>query len=179
MSVTYKKKAFTLFELMIVIVIIGVVYALLIQNININSSKGASLGLDNIPSYMRKTFAKTKEKVELLCINNCSTCKFKIGKSDTNSSVELFEPYSEPEAYALINDSLQQIDFGEIHEGYKSIKVCFRYTLYPNKSSDKMVLNYKDKVYMYNNFLKKTIIYDSLADAQVAWVSARDEAKED
>ncbi len=179
MSIVFKKKAFTLFELMIVIVIIGAVYALLIQNINLNPNNQMSLSLENLPSYMRKTFSKSKEKVEFICVNNCSTCKFKIGQSDSNSSVELFEPYSAPEAYTLVNDSLQLIEFDEIYEDGKVKKVCFKYTLYPNKSSDKMVLSYKDKVYLYNNLYKKTKVFQRMSDAQEDWINVRDEAKED
>lgn len=179
MSRLDKKKGFTLFELMIVIVIIGVVYGLLVRNFTFASTSEEALSLKNLPTFMRKKFAKTKEKVEFLCTDECSICKFKVGSSDANESIELFEEYTSPEAYVLINESLERLEFGEIFKDYKSEKVCFKYVLYPNKSSDKMVLAYKDKVYMYDNFFEKTKEFPTLVDAQEYWNEWREKAKED
>lgn len=173
------KKGFTLFELMIVIVIIGVVYTLLVQNFTLKTSHEEGLSLKNLPSFMRKNFAKTKEKVEFLCLDDCSSCKFLQGGKDINASVEIFAPYTSPEVYTLIDEGLQKIDFGEIVKDYKTEKVCFKYTLYPNKSTQRVVLKYKDKVFMYDNFFEKTKEFQSLSDAEDFWNEWRDKAKED
>lgn len=173
------KRGFTLFELMIVIVIIGVVYGLLVRNFTINQPDKEVLTLKNLPAFMREKFKNEDKKVELLCMDDCSICKFIVDSSESNQSVELFEQYSSPEVYTLVNENLKKIEFGDIFEDYKTQKVCFKYTLYPNKSSDRFVLVYKDNIFMYDNFYEKTKEFQTLIDAQGFWNDLRNEAKED
>lgn len=179
MSIDFKmRKGFTFFELMLVIVIIGIVYALLIQNFAFGKIENETLELSNIPSYLRKHFVKEKDLVTLKCMDNCSTCKVFINGEENNETKNLFEKYTSPKAYVFQNGYFEDVEFLDVFDEYKSISVCFEYNIYPNGSSDKLVLEYKDKVYMYDNFLEKTKLFSSIDDAQEYLEKQKDEAKE-
>jgi len=60
------KKAFTLIELMIVIVIMGVVYTLVIGNFKKVGDKGENFSLNNRKEYLR--FVAHKESVKLVIL---------------------------------------------------------------------------------------------------------------
>ncbi len=173
------KKAFTLFELMLVVVIIGVVYALMIQNFNFGQLKEEGVGLGNLPAFLRSKFDNTKEKVTFRCMDDCSICKIFIGQKETNELDSFFEKYSNPNIYKLIGDNLEKVEFLDYVKNDKKMNVCFEYNLYPNKSTDKMILQYKDDIYMYDNFFGKTQGFKYLEDARDFWVKSREKAKRD
>ncbi len=179
MSRIEPKKAFTLFELMIVVVIIGVVYALMIQNFNFGQMKKENISLSNLPKYLRDNFSKSKEKVTFRCMDECSVCKIFMGGKSMQEMESFFEKYSSPEVYKLINGDLERIEFFDYVENQKRINVCFEYNLYPNKSTDKMVLGYDDKFYMYDNFFTPTKEFKQLGDAKDFWKESIENAKRD
>ncbi len=160
------KKAFSFFELMIVIIIIGVVYAILIQNFTFPDLKEKKVSLENLPTFLRQNFAKNKSLVTLKCFDDCSKCKVYENREEKQEIIGLFEKYSDPKSYHIINERYQNIKFANIYKNYKIIPVCFEYNLYPNGSSDEMVLEYEDKFYVYDNFSQPTKITNSLSDIQ-------------
>ncbi len=173
------KKGFTLFELMLVIVIVGVVYSLMIQNFAFSKEESEGISLENLPEYLRKNFSSSKEKITFRCMDECSICSVFVGSQETNQTEGFFEKYTDPSVYTLIDDTLKRVEFADYVKDYKHIRVCFEYHLYANGSSDKLVVKYKDSVYMYDNFFEKTKKFRSLLDAQDFWVSQLDEAKGD
>lgn len=173
------RRGFTFFELMIVVVIIGIVYALLIQNFVFTKTENSSISLSNIPTYLRKNYAKDKDLVTLRCMDSCSVCKVYIDGKESNETGNLFDKYTDPNIYEYINGNLERKEFLDFYIDYKSVSVCFEYNIYPNKSSDKLVLEYKNKVYMYDNFSEKTKLFDSINDANDYIEVQKDRAKED
>ncbi len=172
------KKAFTLFELLIVILIIGLVYALMIQNFSFSSKSKDGLSLANLPEKMKKDFAKTSQKVTLRCFDECSKCKFYLGKK-TKETKALFEKHSSLDLYTLVDESLKRLELGEFYENEQFKELCFEYSLYPNKSSDKLVLEYKDKFYLYDNLFEKTMVFSSLSEAREAWLEQKRKARDE
>jgi len=67
-----QKRAFSLIELLIVIVIIGVVYTLAITNMNKLSDPKEKLTLLTLKEYLL-SFSDAK-RVKLLCLDDCSNC---------------------------------------------------------------------------------------------------------
>ena len=67
-----KRKGFTLIELMIVIVIIGVVYVLAITSLRNISDKSKNLTLQNLPQFMESIHSH--DELLLTCIDSCRAC---------------------------------------------------------------------------------------------------------
>ena len=67
-----QKKAFTLIELLLVVVIIGVVYGLVINSMKRINNKEENLNFETLPSYLESMFQQNH--VALVCIDNCHKC---------------------------------------------------------------------------------------------------------
>lgn len=173
------KKGFTLFELILVMSIIGVIYTIMIQNFTLNDTSNKSVTLATIPEFLRENFAKNRTLVKFRCIDECLVCKvFEDGK-ETNTSVELFERRADINAYTLVYDEPEKIEFGEyMVDEYESKEICFEYTLYPNGSTDKMIVEYKDKVYLLDNYKQKTKLFERVDDASDFWNEQKEVVKE-
>lgn len=173
------KKAFTLFELILVMSIIGVMYAILIQNFTLNNETDEKITIETIPNFLRKNFGENKSHVKFRCLDECFTCKVFENEKETSVGVELFEKRADLAAYTLRGDELEKIEFGEYFiDEYESEEICFEYSLYPNGSTDKMVLEYKDKFYLFDNFKEKTKVFERLDEAGDFWIQEKEIVKE-
>ena len=66
------KKAFSLIELMIVIVIMGVIYTLSVTSFNQKSEELSKVTLLNLKEFMQNQ--KYEKNVKLLCLDDCKSC---------------------------------------------------------------------------------------------------------
>jgi hypothetical protein len=70
-------------------------------------------------------------------------------------------------AYYYDGKRLEKKTFDDYHANeYKSEKVCFRMDVYPNGSSDELVLEYKRKAYLFENYIDEGKVFDTIAGAQ-------------
>ncbi|MDQ7066932.1 MAG: prepilin-type N-terminal cleavage/methylation domain-containing protein [Sulfurimonas sp.] len=90
------KKAFSLIELMIVIVIIGVVYTLVISKLQNYKQESVTPSFERLKEYLM-SYMQNAQSVTLLCLDDCSECsiyqdkkRVKEIKSFFNSSVETY-----------------------------------------------------------------------------------------
>lgn len=175
------RKGFTLFELLIVVTIMGVIYAIVLQNFSFNQAdeKIEELKLENIPAFLKGAFAGSKDKVTFTCYDSCSKCGFFVNNEELNSTENLFEKHSSPLVYTLEDERLEEVEFEDIFVNEVSKTVCFKYSLYPNQSTDRMVLEYKDKVYFYDNLQDEVKEFDSKEDAEEYWTDQREKVLED
>lgn len=143
------RRGFTLIELMIVIVIMAAVYALMLQNFSLPKDKNSQMSIENLPAYLRKIYPNEEKKVTYRCVNKCQKCSFLVGRKEVKAKELLFE--KPPKVYGFVRGRLEKKEFQK--------GVCFEYLLYPNGSSDKVVLEYENRVYLYANIDKKTAIF--------------------
>ena len=76
-----KKHAFTLIELLIVIIIMGVIYTLAINNFSALSDKSAKLTMKNLKEYLLSS--QYDKSARLLCLDNCQECALYIDGNKT------------------------------------------------------------------------------------------------
>lgn len=153
-------KGFTFFELLLVLVLIGLFYALLVANFNINSNKSVSIGLHNLKEYLHDLKEDEGVDVKLVCLDKCEECVVFIDNSLQKIKLNIFK--KEPKVYQIINDELEEIIFPEyINKKQVSKKVCFSYNAYANNSFDEMIVNYDESSYLFGSFLEKTQIFDN------------------
>lgn len=165
-----ERRGFTLIELIIVMSIIGVIYTILIQNFTFNNEDKESVSIATLPNFLRKHYGQEKSLVQLRCFDECGECYiFEDGKMQEDT-FKLFESQKKVKTYTLGRYMLKQMEFGEYYvDEYESKDVCFEYNLYPNGSSDKIVVEYNDKAYLLGNYKQKTKVFDSVQDAEDFW----------
>ncbi len=167
---TYKidrdHKAFSLVELLIVILIVSLVYFLGFSNIEKSSSKPKALTPLNLKSTIVKSDIFQGEG-SLVCIDKCRSCYI---RKDVNSP---FEPYENKidlkniEAYTLdARDTLQEIEYGR----YKDEKICLVLHFYRNGSSTQIILKQDDSIYFLPAFFDDAQKVGSLEEAKELWL---------
>jgi len=138
MQIAKFKGGFTLFELMIVIIIIGIVYALVAVKFTQNRDK--KVKLSDLPEILRNY--DFKQSAEIICIKEkCRQCNVYLDETPLKKPVQLFK--SEPVTYRLLPDeTLQEIEFEPIiDEEQRSIPVCFRDKVTKNGAGDEVVID--------------------------------------
>lgn len=171
------KKAFTLFELLIVVLIISVLYGLFLQNLDFRKDQ-ESYGFKNLKEFLENFWEKgaLRERLELICYDDCSVCNvFQNGEMIE----EGFETQGAIRAYEFTeNDILEDVMYENIEIGRDSFDVCFRYSLYPNGSGDQIVAEYQEQVYLFQPYFESTTMYETLFEAKDALSDQRRKLKE-
>ena len=169
------KKAFSLIELLIVIVIIGVVYTLAVTKLQTVQEGEMTPSLSNLKEYL-VSFLKEGEEAQILCFDDCSECsiyvdtqKIKDIESFIDSSVERYR-YD-----ALFGPVAIKSDIFFNNEGRQE-DVCFSLSVDRHLVADQVMVVYKEKVYDYTPYFEKPFEYDYIEEAVEAKEKLREEA---
>lgn len=156
-----KRSAFSLIELLIVVLIVGVVYTLAISNfdnVKENKIKPTLLTLKSSLTELEK-----RHKAELLCLDECESCSVYVdGEVDENLS-EVYEDFLDEEPKMYRYDQ----NFGLIRLKNRVIfnkegvdeEVCFSLSVDRNGVSDQMIVEYKDRFYDFTPYFENTQVY--------------------
>lgn len=157
------KKSFTLFELLIVVSIIGLVYSLFTQKLNV-SKKAKSATLKTIvPWVMKQTFSK---QASIVCLvdEKDDGCRFYLDSEiQKDTRFRFFKKFDEVRVYKLNNNNFSQVEFFPILEGEIRMDVFFRFDISSNGGFATNVLNKNDTYFLYNSH-NETKLFNSLAD---------------
>ena len=161
---TVSKSSFTLFELLIVILIISIIYAIFVQRLSSKEQLLKSKGIEAIGELLeRYDFNKS---VSLRCTDKCKKCYIFV---DGNKTKEIDSPFtSEPKVYDFdIHGILSQLKFTPIFdENNNPQEVCFAYFRYPNKSASSYIVEYQDEFYIFYPLLHPPLKVTTIQEAQ-------------
>jgi len=164
---TADRKAFSLIELLIVILIISIVYFLGFSSFEKQTEKVQVLTPLNLKSTLIKSELFQKEST-LICINDCKNCYL---RAEINSPFQAYDQKIDlkgTEAYTLdANNALQKMEYGR----YKDKKICLKLDFYNNGSSTQIILKQKGKVYFLPAFFGEAKEVDSIDEAKDLWLS--------
>ena len=157
------KSSFTLFELLIVILIISLIYGLFIEKIGSKEHQVRQKGLEALPQLLQDL--DFNESAKIVCIDGCKKCfVYKDGKRISELE-ELFT--SEPKVYDFdIHGILSQVRFLPLFEDQRPQDVCFEYTLYPNGSHSSYIVEYGKKFYIFDAYMGPIQVAKSITQAQ-------------
>ncbi len=160
------QKAFTLIELLIVILIVSMVYILGFSGVELGKSKPKAL----TPLNLKETITHANwfnGQISLVCLNHCKKCMLRqdIGSAYTpySGGVDL----SHIKAYTIdASDTLQRIDYGR----YNDKKICLKMDFYPNGSSTQIILENDKGAYFLPAYFEDAKRFDSVEDAKEYWL---------
>jgi hypothetical protein len=158
------KSSFTLFELLIVILIISIIYAIFVQKLSDKKSVLKSKGIESIKEILQSYDFNKSAKI--VCIKKCKEC---IVYVDGKKIEEIDSPFtSKPKVYDYdIYGLLSEIEFVPIFDkNGNPQEVCFEYKLYANKSNSSYIVQYKDAYYLFFAYLNPVKKVDSIEEAQ-------------
>lgn len=162
MPTASSSKAFTLFELLLVVVLIAVLYGVFVHKLSTpKTAQDANLNLKTLKPFLQTI--PFEHKVELLCFEPDCSCHLYIdGKPVEQEAIKLFK--TSPKTY-------RKNSFGQyqLHE-YLAVKdekgrfktVCFGYNLYPNGSGSSYIVEADERFYYFPPHLGDVIEAESL-----------------
>jgi prepilin-type N-terminal cleavage/methylation domain-containing protein len=155
------KFAFTLVELLIVIVIMGVVYSLVAPNLNIKSYVEQDvLNFKNIHNFLTKY--SYESKITLKCTNEDGCFIVSDGSIVEQIENKLFK--GEPVVYHY-HKNLDVKEFSRLElENLESYDVVFEYEINKDGISKDMIVEVDEKVYIFNSFKNQVIDMNYTSD---------------
>jgi len=157
------KKGFTLLELMIVVVLMGMVYGLVISVFDRYKEKAVDVTLSSLEGYMKNFYHNNH--VALVCIKECGECMLFVDEKLKHNVTPFLT--KETEAYHYDKDlGLRELQFLPYFrsEGQEE-EVCFRYEVHPDGSRTEMIVKDGKEVYEFPSYFGSVKKFNSLDDA--------------
>jgi len=158
------KKAFSLIELMIVIVIMGVVYTLAITKLKTVGDDKLPPTLINIKEYLSK-LNQDNQNMKLICFDDCSECSIYAGDEKIQTIDGLLDDTVMTYRYDFLLGSIEQKPEVFFSKNGVQENVCFSLNVDKRGISDQVIVVYKGKAYDYSTYFTKTEVYNSIDDA--------------
>ncbi|MGB5964818.1 MAG: type II secretion system protein [Sulfurimonadaceae bacterium] len=161
-----QKKAFTLIELLLVVVIIGVIYGLVINSMQRINDKEASLSFETLPSFLETMYQRNS--VSFVCIDNCKECAVYVD----GKKVKEVDAFMEKERVLRFwrfdaNLGTQELRFTPIFdEDDREFDVCFRYEIFKDGSSSEMIVETQKQSFDYRGLFHPVRRFSSLQDLE-------------
>ncbi|MDQ1244308.1 MAG: hypothetical protein QG565_648 [Campylobacterota bacterium] len=161
------RKAFSLVELLIVVIIIGVVYNLAVGSFEkIAKPQSQKITLQNLKSFLAKI--EYKKQIKLLCLDDCSRCNLFIDGAVDEDFEKVFEDFLDLSVQTYWYDPMlgvveyQQKLYFDSSDVEK--RVCFSYAMGRDRIGEQIVVKFKDKVYDFSLYADDAVLYDSLLE---------------
>lgn len=174
------KKAFSLIELLIVVIIIGIVYSMAIGTIKKASDTASKkVTLVNLKKFLQSL--KYEKNVKILCLDACLNCNLYIDGNKNEEFKDSFDDFLNEdiaiyryEYQAGMQEQPKDVFFN-LEESEED--VCFSYTLDKKGIGEQVFVEFNDKVYDFTLDSSSVIVYDSLAEAQADKEELRESLK--
>ncbi len=157
-------RAFTLLELVIVVVILGIIYSMVTINAGNSTKTVTKLDSTNLRDFMRSQ-NNGKERSFYLYGEECENAAF-IPALDQGIQIDQMLFDKKISAYWLDHyGALKERTFTPLKIEDKSYPVCLKFDLFANGSSSALVIRDGQKFY-YSPFFEKSRHFDSLQEAE-------------
>lgn len=160
------KKAFTLIELMLVVVIIGVIYGLVIGSMKKINKTEEHLDFSTLPAYLETLHQQND--VAFVCVDNCRKCSLYIDDEPVKKMTPFMKDLKGLRFWSYnANTGTRELRFTSIFdEDDREYDVCFRYEIFKDGSSTEMVVETRKDVYDYRGLSHKVDHYSSLQELE-------------
>ncbi|MBA3026564.1 MAG: type II secretion system protein [Sulfurimonas sp.] len=158
-----KRAAFSLIELMIVVMIMGVVYSLSINGLQ-RSAKGAeNVTLMNLKNYMLSL--EYEKNVRLLCLDECESCDILVDGVKQETLEKFLDKSVKTYRYEFLQ-GVHEVKH-ELYFNQENVEedVCFSYSIDKQGVGEQVLVEYKKAVYDFTPYFSSTIKYASIQEA--------------
>ena len=167
------RKAFTLIELIIVVFIIALTYAVFIQTFDF-SQKSISTSLKTMQGALESLRSTNGSTITVRCFDNCNECRVWEGDEDRNTTISIFPNEAEVNVYELQGNQVEKITFNDYYfKEFRGEPVCFEYNIYPNGSADKIIVEYDQNVILLDSYMHPPMEFDSVDSARLHWMEEK------
>jgi prepilin-type N-terminal cleavage/methylation domain-containing protein len=161
-----KKNAFSLIELLIVVLIMGLVYTLGITKIQKVTDPTSNLSLKSLKKYLQKI--PHKDKVLFLCTDSCRSCRVIVDDTE-DSNITTIDDFLDDSVRVYRYDFFDGMQEREKRVFFNSENVeksvCFSYEIDSEGIGDQIYVEYKNFVYDFTPY-DSVVRYNSIDDAQ-------------
>jgi len=156
------KKGFTLLELMLVVVLIGIIYGSVTNVFENYKEKNIDLTLMTLEKYMQGF--SYNNHVSLVCIKNCEECLLFINEKFSQNMTPFLDKNIELYRYDKDTgtEKLELLPYFRSDE--QEEEACFRYDIYPDGSRTEMIVKSDEGVYMFPSYFGSVEKYRSLEE---------------
>ena len=144
------RRAFTLVELMIVIVIIGVVYAFVVSKIETPKQNKKLSSFVELREYLQNFRSQSGDVVALVCRKECQSCDI----TKNGAKVKSIKPFFDATVKRFTYDYFEGIR--DVDDGN-----CFALSVDGDGVSDQYIVAYKEKAYDFINYFTPAREYNS------------------
>ncbi len=158
------KKAFTLIELVIVVLIMLIAYSLIFSNKNFSLEDNKELlALSKLREFLMNNFS-FKEEIVFSCIEDNFSCFVRVDKElKEDFKVDNFFTIK-PKVYEYSKDK-KELEFKDLRVDNFDYKVIFELKIDNDYKIDEFILDtLNGEVYLFNSIFTKPDIYKSLDD---------------
>jgi prepilin-type N-terminal cleavage/methylation domain-containing protein len=157
------KRGFTLLELMLVIVLMGIVYGSVINVFERYKDKAIDVTLMSLEKYMQ-SFSHNNH-VSLVCIKRCEECLLFVNEA----FVQNVTPFTERDVQLYRFDRDSGVKRLELLPHFRldgqEEEACFRYDIHPDGSRTEMIVKNNKDVFVFPSFFGTVQKYSSLNEA--------------
>jgi hypothetical protein len=150
-SIVSVNRAFTLFELILVIFLMGVLYSLVSFSFDRYFDRDENLKFEHIKSYLKSTRENNGSLVELVCYDRCQKCVIfedTVLKKELNLNLD-------KDLEVLDMDELGDFRVKEFEDRLVDDdfeRICFEFKLFSNDSSSKLLVYNFGRYYVFNSY---------------------------
>ena len=155
-------------------ILISVVYYFAITTFKVNKN------INNVSLYnIKETLLKYSfnESISLKCIEDGKICRIVVDGDVIEDTIEnLFE--EKPTVYSY-DKNLDVIEYEDLEiKQFENYEVCFTYTINKYQKSNDMIVEVKDKVYIFNSIHNKPTNIEYLSDIGIYFDDKLQEVKD-
>ena len=161
-----QRHAFTLFELMIVVVIIGVVYSLVLGRMNPKQHMKI-VKLESLRDTLTQ-YHKEGERLELVLYDKCKKIALFINNELQEEMKVNIAPTLFTDVEVFKSDPFgheRKINFMPRVIDNRLEPICFAYTIFPNGSGSNFIIKKQEQYYVFPPYFEDVNITDSMEEA--------------
>jgi prepilin-type N-terminal cleavage/methylation domain-containing protein len=158
-----QRKAFSLVELLIVVMIMGVIYSLSMQGLHRAEKGTAGLSLQNLKAYMLSL--EYEKSVKLLCLDDCESCDIFVDGVKKETLEKFLDNGVKVYRYEFllgVHEVSKELYFNE--ENVEE-DVCFSYGIDKQGIGEQVLVEYKNALYDFTPYFTSTIKYANISEA--------------
>lgn len=162
-------KAFSLIEIIVVIMLIGIIFSLVLSSYTNKKQDTKLLTIKDIPAYVSNF---SLNKISTLYIYGVK-CNSSVLVLDEKSYIELPTFGFHKDDIVLKKDrhgQVEEVDFKERRIVKKREKVCFELKFEKGKFFNKFILASKDRFYLFIPFFQEVLSFTSLKEAEKVYM---------